>query len=1179
MNRRVLILLSLITIVAQYILPTAYAAELCGEKTLARQTLVEANTSYCLTDYGHYLWINIPYNNSQVTITTSGGNFAPYLDASITLYSGQSWNLDEVESSVNTPDSNNESLSFISPAGTRYFHLGGDVSEMTLHVSVTGGDIPPPLGDFIVFDTDITVDIPEPTLSTENEFSAIVQTIIAANTSEYANIAQQNPGSIADVAAAIHFLANQDDITHPSLAALIPYIENYARYGASMSGEEALDVNYALLAVANMNDFISASAEASIIHDLYSTNLFVFQYGNHTNYFKQHLPHLLAIIQYFSLQQNPYALPGATDTLMAVFGDLHYAITLGSSGVNNAINEQMLSVLSVLRSFTLLGETSLDRRWSTEYDLTWFTYYSYYALGLVHTLANDDAKARIDEIFKEIHGAIPPEVSVEYLERMITKHFIERANRVCDENDPLTGYCWQPPKEEDILTVSHQCNANITIRAQSSITTETLTKSCQALEQAKERFHQVFPIITEPLSGDFNEHLEVVVFASPSEYEQYAGEFFNIDTNNGGIYLEGNPADNNNQARFIAMQCPKAWVGVSCEAENDIYNLTHEYFHYLDGRYIKANSFAYYDYNVAWSEGLAEYLSFADEHQRTLDAIAGVNIPPLYNVLFMSYSYELLYQWSYFAIRYLIADYPDDFQRLTNALQSGDKALYLSELRQISDMAEAGFEAFVLANSQALPAVSAQIPPQNTLGTCELEQQYARKYDAPYAETFTITNNTEAPISLFWIDSTKGKTHQSKNYQTLLKGDTFSSNAWLQSDRMMLTDQNRNCVAVAVLTHSSNEFTIDAEDVKNIHVEELPEADELGQCDLMQSHIPLDFAHEFSITNTTNYPVHIFRVDDKTGLPIYSNKYATLAYGESYSADFWYGNRRVMVADARLNCLAVGVTEQALSNFTIDENTIADAAPAEDLPDDNEIGSCELVQKHLIANETYRLSVTNNSDNVINVYRIDNNTGEILTNNLYASLAKGDSYQADFWYGKRRIALTDENQQCLGVAILSQQNVTNEFIIEPSSFDSDGDGVNDLDDVFPLDPTETVDSDNDGVGDNSDAFPLDPLETKDSDNDGVGNNSDAFPLDPLETKDSDNDGVGDNSDAFPHNPLESVDTDGDGIGDNGDYYPYDPNRHSDTSNYKTKASSSGFTLLLLLLIALRFSLNKRQEHT
>ncbi|NOH31627.1 ricin-type beta-trefoil lectin domain protein, partial [Vibrio mediterranei] len=87
--------------------------------------------------------------------------------------------------------------------------------------------------------------------------------------------------------------------------------------------------------------------------------------------------------------------------------------------------------------------------------------------------------------------------------------------------------------------------------------------------------------------------------------------------------------------------------------------------------------------------------------------------------------------------------------------------------------------------------------------------------------------------------------------------------------------------------------------------------------------------------------------------------------------------------------------------------------------------------------------------------------------------------------------------------------------------DFDGDGIDDIDDQFPSDISESVDSDMDGVGDNSDAFPHDDSESLDTDGDGVGDNSDAFPRDESETTDSDGDGVGDNSDDFPNDPTKS----------------------------------------------------------
>ena len=43
-------------------------------------------------------------------------------------------------------------------------------------------------------------------------------------------------------------------------------------------------------------------------------------------------------------------------------------------------------------------------------------------------------------------------------------------------------------------------------------------------------------------------------------------------------------------------------------------------------------------------------------------------------------------------------------------------------------------------------------------------------------------------------------------------------------------------------------------------------------------------------------------------------------------------------------------------------------------------------------------------------------------------------------------------------------------ICDGYDLDDDNDGVLDDDDVFPLDPSETLDSDSDGVGDNSDPY-------------------------------------------------------------------------------------------------------------
>ncbi len=144
--------------------------------------------------------------------------------------------------------------------------------------------------------------------------------------------------------------------------------------------------------------------------------------------------------------------------------------------------------------------------------------------------------------------------------------------------------------------------------------------------------------------------------------------------------------------------------------------------------------------------------------------------------------------------------------------------------------------------------------------------------------------------------------------------------------------------------------------------------------------------------------------------------------------------------------------------------------------------------------------------------------------------------------------------------------------------DSDADGVLDLEDAFPLDPTESLDTDHDGIGNNADLdddgdgfsdadeiscgtnplnFGYRPLDMDgdgiadcidaDRDGDGVDNDLDVFPDNPYMAYDSDGDGIGDeidadddndgvidSEDAFPLDPAEHSDVDNDGIGDNAD---------------------------------------------
>ena len=100
--------------------------------------------------------------------------------------------------------------------------------------------------------------------------------------------------------------------------------------------------------------------------------------------------------------------------------------------------------------------------------------------------------------------------------------------------------------------------------------------------------------------------------------------------------------------------------------------------------------------------------------------------------------------------------------------------------------------------------------------------------------------------------------------------------------------------------------------------------------------------------------------------------------------------------------------------------------------------------------------------------------------------------------------------------------------------DDDNDTVLDVDDVFPLDASESSDSDGDGVGDNSDRFPNNALYSADTDNDGMPDAWETqYGLDLNDasdaTSDQDNDGISALDEFLAGTiPSGSLDIDGNG---------------------------------------------------
>ena len=221
-----------------------------------------------------------------------------------------------------------------------------------------------------------------------------------------------------------------------------------------------------------------------------------------------------------------------------------------------------------------------------------------------------------------------------------------------------------------VLTVEHTCAPTLEIVAQ-KLTAEQLTESCDSMLGQDDFFHDVAKP-DGPVADDYNTKLQVVAFDSSLDYQTYAGVVYGIDTNNGGMYLEGDPAKEGNLPRFIAYRAE--WAD-----DFEIWNLNHEYTHYLDGRF---NMYGDFEENmktptVMWVEGFAEYISHSYRDIPNQEAIAEAGkqtytLSTLFDTTYENSDATRTYQWGYLAVRYLLQSHPQDVTTLLGHYRVGD---------------------------------------------------------------------------------------------------------------------------------------------------------------------------------------------------------------------------------------------------------------------------------------------------------------------------------------------------------------------------------------------------------------------------------------------------------------------------------------------------------------------------
>ncbi|WP_159737536.1 collagenase [Vibrio atypicus] len=240
-----------------------------------------------------------------------------------------------------------------------------------------------------------------------------------------------------------------------------------------------------------------------------------------------------------------------------------------------------------------------------------------------------------------------------------------------------------------VLSQTYVCSDTIKIRSQNMSSTQHRA-ACSKMGYEEGYFHQRLETGRVPVPDDFNIQLQVNIFDSDDDYGKYAGPIFDIDTNNGGMYLEGEPGLPGNIPNFVAYEASYA------NGDHYVWNLEHEYVHYLDGRFDLYGGFnAPTEKVVWWAEGVAEYVANEDNNPRALETImdgSTYTLGEVFETTYDGFDVDRIYRWGYLAVRFMFERHMDEVNAMLAQTRQGNWSAYKATINQWASLYQSEFE-------------------------------------------------------------------------------------------------------------------------------------------------------------------------------------------------------------------------------------------------------------------------------------------------------------------------------------------------------------------------------------------------------------------------------------------------------------------------------------------------------
>jgi microbial collagenase len=509
-------------------------------------------------------------------------------------------------------------------------------------------------------------------------------------------------GLLKAVADEISIEALTGDLTNDKLEKLTFYLRIYSSFGRDKdwTEETAISVNTALVNLHNMPDFFEVNPTTARLHENYAVALYRLYFLDALQPFiMDQVKPLSQLIRLYASADLSNTTALISDKGTAVDYALWEVLRAGAilpyearrknttefmKGVHGAGELQQ----ALIKFITAKNNTLKGDYWPKQHALWALAQYynlyekefrdEYYERSVEDQKRLDDhnltlkVQGDMDELDNSVWAALynNKAVSIEQNKILFSVPYVVntfRGKSECDEGT-LVERCISPTLEQ-ALPINHACSSRIYILAQ-AMSAEQLSDSCQQLIAQESNFHEILATNNQPVANDFNDKLRVVIFDNHAEYNKYGQLIFDINTDNGGMYIEGTTQDPNNIATFYSFE--HFWL----RPEFAVWNLNHEFVHYLDGRFVKYDTFNHFpSHMVWWSEGLAEYIAKEDNNPRTfklVNEIASQDWPSLMDIFNTEYKdgTDRVYRWGYLAVRFMIENHQDDYRKMAHYLKT-----------------------------------------------------------------------------------------------------------------------------------------------------------------------------------------------------------------------------------------------------------------------------------------------------------------------------------------------------------------------------------------------------------------------------------------------------------------------------------------------------------------------------